>query len=312
MWSDAANIINLAERRRGIITIEDLASIGINRRTASRLAREGVLRCIYRGSIFAVGEAHLDMEAEVLAASLALPHGWVSGTTAAAYWGLRRIPRDRIQMTVQGTTLPRVANMRIRRTRFESPDIVETLSGGRVSSPAQTLFEISGELDDRILRSVLEDALNRKMVTLEQLNRFGSMITRMGRDGSARFRHVVMERVTSIPPAMSHDEIVLMDALRVTGLDWVPQFPLRLARGNVIHLDAALPALRLGLELDGELHDTIVAIHRDKHRDLLAAAEGWMILRPTTDDVRNDLRATVATIMTVVERRIASSDPTAA
>jgi very-short-patch-repair endonuclease len=50
-----------------------------------------------------------------------------------------------------------------------------------------------------------------------------------------------------------------------------------------------------------------VAIHRDKHRDLLAAAEGWMVLRPTTDDVRNDLRATVATIMTAVEHRIASS-----
>ena len=308
MWTDAANIINLAERRLGIVTIEDLSSIGISRRTASKLARDGVLRCLYRGSIFAVGEAQLDLEAEVLAASLALPHGWVSGSTAAAYWGLRRIPRDRIQMTVQGTTLPRVANMRIRRTRFENPDIVATLSGGRVSSPAQTLFEISGELDDRILRSVLEDALNRNLVTMEQLNRFGSAITRMGRDGSARFRHVVMERVTDLPPAMSHDEIVMMDALGLTDFDWVPQYPLRLARGNVIHLDAALPALRFGLELDGELHDTVVAIHRDKHRDLLAAAEGWMILRPTTDDVRNDLRATVATIMAAVDHRRSTLD----
>jgi very-short-patch-repair endonuclease len=98
-----------------------------------------------------------------------------------------------------------------------------------------------------------------------------------------------------------------MDALQLTGLEWIPQYPLRLTHGSVIHLDAALPELRLGLELDGELHDTIVAIHRDKHRDLLAAAEGWMVLRPTTDDVRNDLRATVATIMTAVEHRIASS-----
>ncbi|MEY3618028.1 MAG: hypothetical protein RL726_726 [Actinomycetota bacterium] len=112
-----------------------------------------------------------------------------------------------------------------------------------------------------------------------------------------------MERVTDLPPAMSHDEIVMMDALGLTDFDWVPQYPLRLARGNVIHLDAALPALRFGLELDGELHDTVVAIHRDKHRDLLAAAEGWMILRPTTDDVRNDLRATVATIMAAVDHR---------
>jgi very-short-patch-repair endonuclease len=304
MWNDAANIINLAERRHGIVTIEDLASIGITRRTASRLAREGVLRCLYRGSIFAIGEARLDMEAEVLAASLALPHGWVSGTTAATYWGLRRIPRDRIQMTVQGTTLPRVANMRIRRTRFDAPDVVETLSGGRVSSPVQTLFEIAGELDDRILRSVLEDALNRNLVTADQLNRFGSAITQMGRDGSTRFRRIVMDRVASLPPAMSHDEIVLMDALELTGLEWTSQYPLRLARGNVIHLDAALPELRMGLELDGELHDTPVAIHRDKHRDLLAAAEGWMVLRPTTDDVRNDLRATVATIMAAVEHRV--------
>lgn len=306
MWTDASNIINLAERRRGIITIEDLASIGINRRTANRLVHQGVLRCIYRGSIFAIGAAHLDLEAEVLAASLAIPHGWVSGTTAAAYWGLRRIPRDRIQMTVQGTTLPRVANMRVRRTTFESPDIVETISGGRVSSPSQTIFEISGEIDDRILRSVTDDALNRKLVTVDQLNTFGSRIVRMGRDGSARFRHVVMNRIADLPPAMSHDEIVLMDALASTGLPWISQYPLRLARGNVIHLDAALPEYRFGLELDGELHDTVVAIHRDKHRDLLAAAEGWMVLRPTTDDVRHQLRATVATILTAVEQRVSS------
>ena len=307
MWTDAANIINLAERRHGIVTIEDLSSIGITRRTANRLVHEGLLRCIYRGSIFAVGAAHLDLEAEVLAASLALPHGWVSGSTAAAYWGLRRIPRDRIQMTVRGTTLPRVANMRVRRTTFESPDIVETISGGRVSSPAQTIFEISGEIDDRILRSVTEDALNRKLVSVDQLNRFGSTIVRMGRDGSARFRNVVMSRITDLPPAMSHDEIVLMDALATTGHPWVSQFPLRLARGNVIHLDAALPSIRFGLELDGELHDTMIAIHRDKHRDLLAAAEGWMVLRPTTDDIRNQLRATVATIITAVEHRTLST-----
>ncbi len=306
MWHDTANIINLAERRHGIVTIEDLQSIGINRRMANRLANQGVLRCIYRGSIFAIGAAHLDIEAEVLAASLALPHGWVSGTTAAAYWGLRRIPRDRIEMTVQGTTLPRIANMRIRRTSFDAPDVVETLSGGRISSPAQTIFEVAGELDDRILKSVTEDALNRRLVTPSQLNEFGSAITRMGRNGSTRFRKVVMERTIDTPPAMSHDEIVLMDALGSTGLPWVAQFPLRLARGNVIHLDAALPRIRLGLELDGELHDTHIAIHRDKHRDLLAAAEGWMILRPTTDDVRRDLRATIATVLRAVEQRSAS------
>jgi very-short-patch-repair endonuclease len=303
MWSDAANIINLAERRLGIITIEDLASIGINRRMANRLVHNGTLRCIYRGTIFALGAAHLELEAEVLAASLALPHGWVSGSTAAAYWGLRKIPRDRIQMTVQGTTLPRIANMRIRRTLFESPDIVETISGGRVSSPVQAIFEIAGEVDDRILKSVTDDALHRKLVTTTQLDNFGTLISRVGRDGSARFRKVVMERIVDIPPAMSHDEIVLQDALRTTGLPWVTQYPLRLARGNVIHLDAALPAIRFGLELDGELHDTAIAVHRDKHRDLLAAAEGWMILRPTTDDVRYELRATLATILRAIEQR---------
>jgi very-short-patch-repair endonuclease len=83
----------------------------------------------------------------------------------------------------------------------------------------------------------------------------------------------------------------------------VAQYPLRLARGNVIHLDAALPSIRFGLELDGEPHDTVIAIHRDKHRDLLAAAEGWMILRPTTDDVRYELRATLATILRAIEQR---------
>ena len=60
---------------------------------------------------------------------------------------------------------------------------------------------------------------------------------------------------------------------------FVQQHPVALPFGTV-RLDAALPELRLAVEMDGmAFHDSPEARERDRRRDVALAARGWVVLR---------------------------------
>ncbi len=68
--------------------------------------------------------------------------------------------------------------------------------------------------------------------------------------------------------------------LRAPGMPrMVQQHPVVLPFGTV-HLDAAIPELRIGVELDGAaFHGSPAARERDTRRDVALAARGWVVLR---------------------------------
>lgn len=60
---------------------------------------------------------------------------------------------------------------------------------------------------------------------------------------------------------------------------FVQQHPVRLPFATV-HLDAAVPELRVAVEMDGlAFHDSPAARERDRRRDVALAALGWVVLR---------------------------------
>ena len=303
MSRQLASIIRIADLRHGLVLLDDLKALGIGKTARHRLVSEGLLRPIHRGTVFAIGEAKLDISAEILAACLAVPDSWASGNTAAEYWGIRRIPRGRIELSTNSTRNPRLAGVRVRRTNLIEIDVVEMITGGKVSSPRQTLFEIALEVDDRTLLSAYEDCLNRKLVTVAGVREFGSRSVKMGRHGSARFRRVILGRPDELPIAMSHPELELARALEERDPRWQRQFPIEIPGSHTIHIDVARPDIKLGIEVDGELHDTVIAIHRDKLRDMQAALLGWQILRPTTADVTDHLMEVISMISRTVTQR---------
>ena len=303
MSRQLASIIRIADLRHGLVLLDDLKALGIGKTARHRLVSEGLLRPIHRGTVFAIGEAKLDISAEILAACFAVPDSWASRNTAAEYWGIRRIPRGRIELSTNSTRNPRLAGVRVRRTNLIEIDVVEMITGGKVSSPRQTLFEIALEVDDRTLLSAYEDCLNRKLVTVAGVREFGSRSVKMGRHGSARFRRVILGRPDEVPFAMSHPELELAKALENYDPLWLRQYPILMPGGFTIHADIARPDIKLGVEVDGELHDTPLEIHRDKMRDLHAAALGWQIIRLTTADIETNLKASVALVLEIADTR---------
>lgn len=303
MSRKVAGIITAAERRNGIVLIEDLNHLGISAGMRYHLVREGVIRPLHRGVVFALGRATLDIATEIAAVCWAVPDSWASGNTAAEYWGIRRIPRGRIEISTHDRRNPRLSGVRIRRTNLIDVDVVHLVTGGAVSSPAQTLFEIAHETDDRTLASAFEDCVNRQLASVAEIRAFGSKAVSMGRPGSARFRRVILGRPDDLPIAMSHAELLLATALESEDHRWKRQHQVRLPGGSSAYLDIARPDVHLGVEVDGVLHDSTPAVHSDKHRDMAVAELGWQVLRPTTDDVERNLKSVVSRILAIASVR---------
>jgi len=301
MTKKMGEIITIAEERGGVVLAEDLARIGVGRSTRQRLVKEGVLRPVHRGTVFALGRSTLDIAAEIAAACWAVPDGWASGNTAAEYWGLRRLPRGRIEVSTHAQRSPRISGVRIRRTNLADPEIIHLPTGGAVSSPAQTLFEIAHETDDRTLMSAFEDCLNKNLASLAEIRSFGSRAVKMGRPGSQRFRRVILGRPDDLPIAMSHSELVLANALAAEDIRWQRQYKLLLPGYATAVVDIARPDIKLGIEVDGGYHDSPTKVHSDKRRDIAAAHVGWQILRPTTGDIESTLKSLVGQITTIAE-----------
>ena len=300
-----AQIVRIAEQRSGLVLLDDLKSLHVSSSALNRLVNNGVLRRVHRGTVFALGDAHLNFEAEIAAACFAVPESWASGTSAAQYWSMRRIPKGRLEISVNNARNPSLHGVRVRRINLPDPEIVTSIHGWNVSSPRQTLFDIALEVDDRTLLSAYEDCLNRELLTVTSVREFGSRAVKMGRHGSARFRRVILGRADDLPIAMSHPELELAKALESRDRRWTRQYPLIIHGGSTIHLDVARPDIKLGVEVDGELHDTPIAIHNDKSRDMQAALLGWQILRPTTANIDKRLPEVVSIIVRTAEQRFA-------
>lgn len=303
MTKRIAGLIAAAEARRGLLLLDDFAGLGISASARNKLIADGVIRPIHRGTVFALGEAPLDIGAEIAAACWAVPDSWASGSTAAEFWGIRRIPRGRVELSTHSRRNPRISGVRVRRTNLFDVEHFFPLTGGVVSTPRQALFEIAFEADDRSLLSAYEDCLNRGLVTTEGVREFGSRAVKMGRPGSARFRRVILGRPDDLPVAMSHPELELAAALESHDSRWKRQWGLRVAGGSTIRIDVARPDLRLGVEVDGHHHDSDLGVRSDKNRDRAAAGVGWQILRVTTIDVEEDLRTLVRQILEVSRAR---------
>lgn len=74
-------------------------------------------------------------------------------------------------------------------------------------------------------------------------------------------------------------------------------------------LDAAIPALKLGLEADGEIyHSNPEKIAKDRKRDSLLATQGWTILRFTENELNEHPEEVLKVIMQMIRRLMGAGE----
>lgn len=153
-------------RQHGVISAGQLQSHGITRSQRRTLQASGLLTSIHQG-VYLVATAERTIEARAVAACLAHPRLVVSGPTAGRLTGCRNMPGNDVHVMTTGgvTQLTGVVVHRTNLLDYDS-DVVYRPDGIRMLAPARWVFDIARFVDDDSFESVLEQVLDRRIITV--------------------------------------------------------------------------------------------------------------------------------------------------
>jgi predicted transcriptional regulator of viral defense system len=309
-----ANIVRIAERRLHLVTDDEVQQLGLTPLSIRRRIESGQLHRVLPG-VLSTTAGPYDVPQRALALCLSIPDAVLSHVSAAEYWGIRRVPKDRVDVTVPHNTwvLDRRAVVHYS-NRMPEHHVLDLVDGVRVTSVARTVFDLGGVLDEQGHLSVIEDVRNKGLCTDAELGEVYHDMCGRGRRGSAAWRRLAHLTERTGRPAMSELELEFQEALVVAGLaPAVQQHPVVLPNGRTIYLDLAYPDCRLDIEIDhSEWHATASAVEQDKARDLGLAILGWERMRFTDRAIEHRLRVCVAMVIAVIDLRRRLDCPPAA
>jgi very-short-patch-repair endonuclease len=300
-------VMRLAEARLNLITHRELVDLGLSRRSIERRAADGRLRQVLPG-VYSTHGPPYDVPRRELAVCLSRIEAVISHSSAAAYWSIRRAPKDRVDVTVPyDVRLPGISAVVHYSNLLPDHHVVETVDGMRVTSVARTVFDLGGVLDTQSHLSLIEDVRNKGLCTDAELGEVYEELCGQGRRGSAAWAHVAMVTERTTRPVMSELELELQEALVAAGLPAaVQQHPVALPSGRIAYLDLAYLDCRLDIEIDhSSWHGTTSAVERDKARDNGLAILGWERLRYTERNLARAKRVCVSQIRSVRAARCA-------
>ena len=180
----------------------------------------------------------------------------------------------------------------------------ELADGRIVSSPLRTLFRCAATTADVQFEKIAEQMWLKQLITPTEAAAYLKMVRRQGRTGVIRFERWLEKAIERPRPAQSALEVDLITKVIELGLpDPDRQFPLTLTNGETIHIDAAWPNVRLGLEPgDTWWHSGDERGRKDSQRDRACDEIGWRILRFDEVELR-DLTGCGRQVVTIHRNR---------
>ena len=277
-------LAELAARQWGVVSIDQLAALGIGRGAVTKRVRAGRLHRLHAG-VYAVGHKRLGREGRYLAAVLACgPGAAMSHRSAAAWWGLLASSATSVDVSA---ARGRHGGRGIRLHRPRSLDAQDTThhEGIPITSVARTLLDLAATARPRELERALAQTQHQRLYDHTAIE---DVIERTnGHRGQAK-----LARATQQEPALTRSE------LEDRFLDLIDQANLPRPRVNApldapdhgrIVPDFHWPDHRLIVETDGEeTHGTRAAFRNDRRRDAALAAAGHRVVRFTWDDLVNE------------------------
>lgn len=251
----------IAARQWGIVDRVDLRGCGLSDRQVRVRVAAGRLHPLYRG-VYALGHPTISLRGRCLAAVKACgPGAAISHYSAAFLWGMlepfRRFP---------DVTTPKRRSLRGINT-YEGADIEATAIWGiPVTTPAQTLIHLSSVAPFETLRRAVNEALNRRLVTLLEL------VTSHHR-GAKRLRAVL---ATAAPTRSENENLALQ--LMHAGIAKPLVNPT--VNGTTLIPDFLWPDRRLVLEADSETyHGHALARADDRAKQAVLEGLGYTVIR---------------------------------
>jgi Protein of unknown function (DUF559) len=273
----------LAGRQHGVLSRQQLLALGFSSRAIEHRRDTGRLHLVARG-VYAVGWPALDRRRRWMAALLACGDGAVlSHRSAAALLGIGTEQPGLVDVSVRRRCELRRPGLRIRGRPRLAPEALGLSDGIPVTSPAQTLVDLTTELDIVAVERAVNDADKRDLIDPEALR---VALDHFAGEPGVRPLRDLLDRLT-FRLSDSDLEIFFRPIAAEAGL---PP-PLSKQIVNRFEVDFYWPNLGLIVETDGlRYHRTPAAQKRDALRDRTHVIAGMSPLRFSHHEVRYEPR----------------------
>ncbi len=282
----AAAVAAVASRQHGVVTREQLRSVGIGDGSVSWWVRTERLHRLHHG-VYAVGHPVVTPEGRWLAAVLACGQGAVlSHRSAAALWGIGVADRGRVDVTVPRTRKG-PAGIAVHRARRLAADETTTLRTIAATTLPRTLADLADVLPERRLARVIHEAEAVHSLAPRALEEAARRVH--GRRGNGRLGRAIAD------PDRTRSE--LERRFRRMCADHGLPPPAVNATVARMEVDFLWPDARVVAETDGwTFHRTRTAFELDRERDQALARAGYRVLRFTHRQVAARPAEVVATL----------------
>ncbi len=288
-------IAAVAGMQRGRISRRQLLQAGVSYRAIRRRIDRGYLRQLHPG-VFAVGHsAPAALAAETAALLVVIPPAALSHGSAASLWGVMAAP-DPVHIVVAAASAARLDGIRIHRTRALPGRDVQIRQGLPVTSPARTLLDRAETESEPHHRARLHELLVGRHLRVADLTEL--LARSNGRRGVGILRALVAQQ-SALRVSRSEAERRLLALLRAA------QLPTPLTNAPLLgfEVDFLWPDHRFVLEFDSfQFHFTRRALERDRPKDAILIAAGYIPMRITWRELQDEPYAVVARIAETLGR----------
>ena len=297
MQTADARCASVAARQHACISLDQARRCGLDREAVRHRTETGRWRRTLP-RIYVLGGAPASWEQRLCAALLWMGDGAAaSGASAAALWGLPNFRAGAVEISHRGVRQSRDGIV-VHRVELEADDITH-VRGIPVTTPARTLSDLAGRLDDARFDAALHHCLHERLTTLPELEEVAARRSGAGFPGAARLRGA-LAAYGSGPAAASVLEVRAARRLRAAGLPSPHrQFAIDTESGRR-YLDFAWPDRRVAVEVDGyRWHSSRESWRRDRERLRELARAGWRIVHVTAEDL-NSFEGTAKELATLL------------
>ncbi len=287
MRSMDQGVEELAVAQQGRFTRAQVRQLGLARSTVQSHLRTGRWRRL-SSKVLCLPGAPAGSVADLWTAVLqAGPKAVVGHVSAAALHGFPSVPRGGPRLLVPNGTNLRSALFRAHQSRDLTPAEVVRVEGLPVTSIPRTLIDLAPEVSASRLEHWLDHLTAERGVEPDQVAELLDDLHGPGKRGLGSLIAMIGERLPGAEIEQGPLERALTGVARLAEIGvGVPQLPHPgrfVDRGLV---DRAYPEAHLIIEADGRRwHERRQANLADLRRDRAAAAEGWMTVRFTHDDL---------------------------
>lgn len=295
--------IRLARAQLGVVARRQLLALGMSATSIDRRISSGELvRCL--PGVYTVSWVPTSWNQQVMASLLwAGPTAVASHATAARLWRLDVDPSRHVEISVPTRVRSPKSWLKVHKVGPAARCV--KIEGVAVTPLSQTLLDLAATSTSDILEEALESALRRRLTTVPKLEAFVERQCVQGRRGCAPLRRLLVQR-GDIPATGSRFETRFNRLLRKAGLP-LPERQVEIFDGDrfIGRVDFAYPDAKVLIEADGYLfHSGRQAWQRDGTKGNHFGLQGWLILRFTTEDLRDRPDEVIETVRAALGGRL--------